>query len=158
MIEVEEAVQALSRASVRFIIVGGVAATVHGSARLTEDLDVVYARDPENLQRLADALRPYQPYLRGAPPGLPFLWGAETLRRGLNFTLSTTLGDLDLLGEIAGGGRYSDLLPYSTTVPLFGMECLCGVHLCLEMQHDGEGRLGVGEGGPRVFTDQVAGR
>jgi predicted nucleotidyltransferase len=125
LIEIEEAVQALSRASVRFIIVGGVAATVHGSARLTEDLDVVYDRDAENLQRLADAIRPYQPYLRGAPPGLPFRWDAETLRRGLNFTLSTTLGDLDLLGEVAGGGGYSDLLPYSTTVKLFGMECLC---------------------------------
>jgi hypothetical protein len=43
----------LCRGNVDFIVVGGVAATVHGSARLTQDLDVVYSRDPENLRRLA---------------------------------------------------------------------------------------------------------
>jgi hypothetical protein len=38
----------------------------------------------------------------------------------LNFTLATDLGDLDLLGEISGGGRYEDLLPHAVEVPLFG--------------------------------------
>ena len=125
MIEVEEVVQALSRAGVRFIIIGGVAATIHGSARLTEDLDVVYDREPDNLARLADALAPYQPYLRGAPAGLPFRWDAETLRRGLNLTLATSLGDIDVLGEVAGGGTYSKLLPDTVDVNLFGAECRC---------------------------------
>jgi hypothetical protein len=54
-----------------FIIVGGAAATAHGSARLTLDLDIVYGRDNFNLERIVRALRPIQPYLRGAPPGLP---------------------------------------------------------------------------------------
>ena len=81
--------------NVRFIVIGGAAALVHGSARLTYDVDVVYARDPDNLRRLATALQPYQPYLRGAPPGLPFRWDERTLKSGLNLTLTTTLGDLD---------------------------------------------------------------
>jgi hypothetical protein len=89
----------LNRGMVDYILVGGVAAAAHGSARLTQDVDVVYARDPEDLDRLAAALAPYAPHLRGAPPGLPFRWSVETLSGGLNFTLTTTLGDLDLLGR-----------------------------------------------------------
>jgi hypothetical protein len=91
---------------VAFIVVGGVAAIAHGSARLTEDVDVVYQRSPENLNRLVSALAPYKPYLRGAPRGLPFVWDSTTLKRGLNFTLTTTLGDLGVLGEIAGGRHF----------------------------------------------------
>ena len=64
-----------------------------------------------------------QPYLRGAPPGLPFLWDEETLRRGLNFTLETALGDIDLLGEATGGNTYETLLPSSWEVEVFGVPC-----------------------------------
>jgi hypothetical protein len=115
----------LADAGVRFIIVGGAAATAHGSARLTQDLDVVYERSRENLDRLIHALAPYDPYLRGAPPGLPFVLDADTLKRGLNFTLTTKLGDLDLLGEIAGGGDYARLEPHTIELHLFGIRCLC---------------------------------
>lgn len=118
-------VGALSEARVEFIIVGGLAATIHGSSRLTQDIDVVYARSDANLERLTAALRPYRPYLRGAPPNLPFEWSAATLRRGLNLTLTTTVGDIDLLGEITGGGGYEALLPHTTTVTLFGHGCRC---------------------------------
>jgi len=118
----ERLLAALHDGSVAFIIIGGVAARAHGSARLTDDLDVSYAREPANLQRLVDALAPLKPYLRGAPPGLPFEWSARALRAGLNFTLSTSAGALDLLGEIVGGGRYEDLLPHSSPVTLFGRE------------------------------------
>ena len=110
---------------VAYILVGGAAATVHGSARLTLDVDVVYQRTPDNLARLANALAPYGPRLRGAPPGLPFRWDAETLDRGLNFTLATTLGPLDLLGEIAGGGSYEQLIPDTIAVTAFGVTCRC---------------------------------
>lgn len=125
MTDFKALLRALRGAEVDFILVGGVAATVHGSARLTLDLDVVYGRSPANLERLALALTPYHPYLRGAPRGLPFRWDAQTLARGLNFTLTTDLGDIDLLGEIAGGGFYGDLLPHSIAIQVFGVECYC---------------------------------
>lgn len=115
----------LSAGQVEYILVGGMAAAVHGSARLTADIDVVYARTPENIRRLVSALSPLHPYLRGAPAGLPFQWDDETLRSGLNFTLSTDLGDIDLLGEITGGGGFSELLPHSEEVTVFGAACLC---------------------------------
>lgn len=111
--------QVLSDAGVEFILVGGLAANAHGSARVTSDVDVVYARNRANLGRLVTALAPLEPYLRGAPPGLPFDWSVATLRAGLNFTLITTEGPIDLLGEIVGGGTYEDLLAHSSTVPAF---------------------------------------
>ena len=96
--------------------------TLFGPVLLMTALDVAYARDPANLERLASALAPHRPYPRGAPAGLPFIWDAETLRRGLNFTLTTTLGDLDLLGVVTGGGDYTALLPYTSTMVLFGQQ------------------------------------
>lgn len=115
----------LVNAQVQFILVGGLAGVVHGAARLTYDVDLVYARDRINLERLASALAPYQPYLRDAPPNLPFQLDLTTLRQGLNFTLTTSLGDIDLLGEVAGGGTYLTLLSLSLPVDAFGVTFRC---------------------------------
>jgi hypothetical protein len=120
--QLEQLLTVLLDGQVDFIIVGGVAARAHGSSRLTDDLDISYARDTANLSRLVRALAPWQPYLRGAPRGLPFEWSVATLRAGLNFTLTTTLGAIDLLGEITGGGGYADLQPHTQTLTLFGRE------------------------------------
>lgn len=117
--------RALAGSGVEFIIVGGAAATAHGSARLTIDLDIVYRRSPENIRRLVAALSGYHPYLRGAPPGLPFTWNEPTVKSGLNFTLTTDVGELDLFGEIAGGGGYEALVGHCITLSLFGVQCLC---------------------------------
>lgn len=114
----------LEEGGVEFIVVGGMAGLMHGASRLTRDLDVVYARTPENLARLAAAIAPLHPRLRGAPAGLPFLWDAETLQRGLNFTLQCDLGELDVLGEIAGGG-YTELRTHVVQVTRAGRKLLC---------------------------------
>lgn len=116
-------IRVLCDAHVDFIIVGGVAANVHGALRTTLDLDVIYARDPANQERLAAALAPYAPYLRGAPDGLPFAFDVPTIARGLNFTLTTTLGDLDLLGEVAGGGTFEQLQSDAEGIHLAGYNC-----------------------------------
>jgi predicted nucleotidyltransferase len=117
--------ETLAGGNVEFIIVGGLAATIHGSSRLTQDIDIVYRRSDENIERIVTALRPHSPYLRGAPPGLPFEWSSATLRAGLNFTLTTTVGDIDLFGEIVGGGGFEKLVGQSHRVVLFGNECMC---------------------------------
>ncbi len=85
MIELETIVNRLAKGKVRFVIVGGVAATVHGSSYITDDLDICYARDKMNLTVLAETLAPFNPRLRGAPDGLPFIWDADTLRMGVEF-------------------------------------------------------------------------
>lgn len=125
MIDFDALITALRESDVEFIIIGGFAASAHGSARSTSDLDVVYSRTTENIDRLVRALTPLKPYLRGAPVGLPFVWDARTIRNGLNFTLITTKGDIDLLGEVIGGGSYDQLLPDSIELELFGMRVRC---------------------------------
>src|SRR5690348_14897672 len=108
-------VQALCDAGLEFVIIGGVAATLHGSASVTYVLDICYSRAPLNLSRMADALRPFHPRLRDFPAGLPFLWDETTLPNGTVFTLQTDLGQVDLLAEVAGVGTYEQALAQSTT-------------------------------------------
>lgn len=115
--------QVLVGGGVEFVVIGGMAAVVHGSAHVTLDLDVVYARSRENIERLAGALASLDPYPRGAPAGLPFHFDAPTIRAGLNFTLTTTAGDLDLFGEATGGGTYEVLRPRSIIREVFGISC-----------------------------------
>jgi hypothetical protein len=94
---------------VRFILIGGYAAIAHGSPILTRDIDVCYARDQGNLERLAGALRQLHAYLRGAPADLPFQLDALTLKAGDHFTFVTDLGSLDILGTPAGTSGFRDL-------------------------------------------------
>lgn len=122
MTDFEGLIRQLRDRDVRFVLVGGFAGTVLGSPRITVDLDIVYARDAGNLARLVRALEPLSPYLRGAPAGLPFRLDAPTLARGLNFTLTTALGDLDLLGEVVGGGTYEQLLPHTHRIRVFDID------------------------------------
>lgn len=125
MNDFERILNALRLADVSFVIIGGVAATVHGSARLTSDVDIVYERSLQNIARLVTAMAPLKPYLRGAPEGLPFRFDVETVRRGLNFTLVTEAGPVDVLGEITGIGDYQAVLAVSENVPLFGSIYRC---------------------------------
>jgi predicted nucleotidyltransferase len=123
VIELRRAIEELARNEVEFIIVGGVAMYLHGSAHVTLDLDICYDRRPANLKRIVAALAPYRPRLRGLPEDLPSVWDEQTLRSGTSFTLTTDIGDIDLLGEVAGVGTYADSLAASVSVPLYGVEC-----------------------------------
>jgi predicted nucleotidyltransferase len=117
--ETRKLLEILRNGGVEFVLVGGWAAILHGSARTTLDLDVVYRRNKENIAKLSTALQSISPYLRGAPPGLPFQWDERTIKNGLNFTLTTSLGDIDLLGEIAGAGMYEDVLKSAIEMEFF---------------------------------------
>jgi predicted nucleotidyltransferase len=131
----ESLTRLLHEHGVEFILVGGIAAAAHGAVRSTRDLDVVYRRTPENIDRLVKALSSHAPYLRGAPLGLPFRFDRETVLRGLNFTLVTDLGELDLLGEIVGGGDYEEIVPHAIEVEIFGCRCRClGLRKLIEVK------------------------
>jgi hypothetical protein len=123
VIELRQAIEAFARHEVEFIIVGGVAMNLHGSARVTFDLGICYDRRRTNLKRIVAALAPYHPRLRGLPENLPSVWDEQALRSGTNFTLTTHIGDIDLLGEVAGVGSYADAFAASVAVPLYGIEC-----------------------------------
>lgn len=105
---VEIAVQRLCDAGVEFVVIGGWAAIFHGSVYITNDLDICYSRDKENLRKLAEALAPYHPRPREFPDTLPFVWDAATLGSGSVYTLTTDLGIIGLLAEVSGIGTYAD--------------------------------------------------
>jgi hypothetical protein len=96
------------------------AAVAQGAPVTTFDLDICYRRSPENHRRLVAALKPFRPVLRAPGETVPFVWDDRTLELGSNFTLSTTAGDLDIFGELAGGATYESILPNSTALDLFG--------------------------------------
>ena len=94
---------------VGFVLIGGYAGALRGSPVITGDVDVCYARDDENLERLAEALRSLDARLRGAPPDVPFPLDARTLRAGDHFTFATSAGPVDILGTPAGTKGFADL-------------------------------------------------
>ena len=118
----EALIGALTDARADFVIVGAVALVLHGSPRVTRDLDICYARDAANLKALAGALAPFRPTLRGAPADLPFALDARTLQSGLNFTLSSSAGDIDLLGEISGLGGFAVVRRVSVPMTIYGRD------------------------------------
>lgn len=94
---------------VRFVLIGGLAGRLWGSPTVTNDIDLCYARDPENLHRLARALGELGARLRGVPGDVRFLLEAETLAAGDHFTFATDAGNVDCLGTPAGSSGYEDL-------------------------------------------------
>jgi hypothetical protein len=110
----------LARHRVRFVVIGGIAAIAHGFPLPTEDVDVTPARDVENLERLAAALRELDARLR-LPRGresVAFPHDAEMLARADSWTLSTRLGDLDIVFQPAGTRGFDDLSRGATSVEL----------------------------------------
>jgi hypothetical protein len=112
----------LIRHGVDFVLVGGMAGISHGSSYPSYDLDVVYARDPNNIVRLANALREIGVRLRGAPADLPFLPDARTIENGSNFTFVTPHGDFDILGHADGMPRYEELRDAAPVREILGLE------------------------------------
>ena len=120
MKDVERQIRLVGEFQIKCVLVGGVAATVHGSSIPTQDLDICYSRESANLTRVVAALRSVNATLRGAPKDIPFILDEETLRRGLNFTFDTDVGKLDLLGEVRGVGVYADCFENADEAEMFG--------------------------------------
>ena len=76
---------------------------------MTHDLDIAYARDRDNLERLAAALQKLGARLRGAPADVPFVLDAKTLEAGAHFTFETDQGPLDVLDRPDGSPAYEEL-------------------------------------------------
>ena len=105
-----DALEVLAKHGVRFVVIGGIAGNLRGSTTITQDLDVCYARDRQNLVRMARALVELHARLRGAPPDVPFRLDAATLEMGDHFTFMTDVGSLDILGHPSGiPGGYDEL-------------------------------------------------
>jgi len=96
-------------AGVDFVVIGGIAAIAHGSPQITQDLDISYAGDEENLERLGETLVALGARLRGVTDEVPFVPDGRTLRHTRVLTLDTLDGALDLLAEPDASGGYARL-------------------------------------------------
>lgn len=120
----EAVIRLLGRHRVRYVLIGGLAAITHGAPLVTQDVDLCYARDPGDLERLADALREVRADLRGTEPRLPFRLDAKTLARGDAFTFTTDVGWVDIMATPAGVTGYDDLARTADAFTLFGQRVL----------------------------------
>ena len=120
-LRVDQLLRALSDGGVRFVIIGGLAAQVHGSPSLTGDVDICPDLDGANLHRLALALRALAATRRDLPDGVASPIDERALRAGDVFMLSTRHGDLDLLGHPEPGLDYARLGPGSLEVEILGV-------------------------------------
>lgn len=111
----------LVEAEAEVVLVGGLAAVLHGSNHVTVDVDVCYRPSPENRERVVQALVPLGPYLRGVDPGLPFVWNVRTLAGTPLLTLTTTAGPIDLLPDVLGVGSFEAVLKRSQPMTLLGL-------------------------------------
>jgi hypothetical protein len=111
--------QGLTAARVRFVVVGGVAAAAHGSAHVTNDLDICYDVAPDNVARLAALLAGWHAYPRGVDRGLPFFMDARQLRTTPLMTLTTREGNIDVLDRVAGVGAFDATLEHSVEFDAF---------------------------------------
>lgn len=113
-------VGALSSAGVDFVVIGGVAVVLQASPRFTRDLDISYATDTANLERLGTLLLALDARLRAVEDDVPFTPDARRLRRAQMLTLTTRDGDLDLLADPPGSPGYAALRRRADIVDLEG--------------------------------------
>jgi predicted nucleotidyltransferase len=109
-----EIVRTLNEHGVRYVIIGGMAAILWGSDHHTNDIDVCYDRDPENLRLLVAALREMEAHLRGFPEGLPEIIDERAFKLGDTMTFTTKFGWFDCLGAPAGTRGYIQLVASAT--------------------------------------------
>lgn len=114
--------RSLTDGRVDFVVIGGVAAILHGSARNTFDLDICFANDPDNLEALGSTLVSLRAQMRGVPEPVPFVPDAASLKRIDVLTLTTTAGDLDVLRIPSGAPRYDVLRAHADRFDVGGFE------------------------------------
>ena len=120
----ERILKALAGRQVRYVLIGASAARLQGFPRVTADADITPARDADNLERLAAALRDLEArvYTESMPEGLPFSCDPRTLARARVWNLITDAGRLDVIFEPSGTGGYDDLAASALTYEVFGLE------------------------------------
>ena len=115
--------QKLADAGIEFVVVGGFAGVLHGSAYVTDDLDICAVLTPDSIARLRVALADLKPVHRMTHKKLSFLEYPPKDHAVANLYLETEAGVIDILGNVLGIGDYKALAHNAITVPLFGRQC-----------------------------------
>lgn len=120
----QEILAVLDRHAVRYVLVGGLAAVLHGAPHVTTDVDIVPQEDRANLERLSAALKELRARIRvvGEPDGVPFDHSGESLPRVRIWNLVTARGNLDITFEPSGTHGYDDLVRDVEPMTIRGVE------------------------------------
>ena len=110
MFDPERVLRLLNEAGVAYLVIGGLANNLQGYDRGTGDVDVCYERSGENIRRLVSVLWALDAKPREWPVGVPFVLDERTILNSDTFNLTTSAGDLDIVGTPTGSGGYSDLV------------------------------------------------
>lgn len=112
----------LQNNNVQYILVGGMAAIGYGMNYVTNDIDICYERSDKNIKSLVSALAAAKPKLRTSGGSIDFIFDEKTIKNGLNFTLDTPWGPLDLLGELQNLGGYKELIKNTVKMNFYGIK------------------------------------
>jgi hypothetical protein len=116
-LDAQRILEELTRHEVDYVLVGGLAAQTHGNTRMTNDVDLIPAPDPRNLDRLAGALRALD--ARVLNPGHEELEiDARMLPRATIWQLATPHGDVDVLHDAPGAAPYPELRKRALVISL----------------------------------------
>lgn len=125
---IERILNQLAREEAQVVLVGDLAAKLHGVPHLTNAIDLCYAATEENQRRLVRALAPLHPHLRAdglteeeARP-LPWHWDERALRGSPDLTLQTDAGPLGLLANIPGVGDFAQVAAAAVDIEVFGLQ------------------------------------
>ncbi|HWP59338.1 MAG TPA: hypothetical protein VNL14_15700 [Candidatus Acidoferrales bacterium] len=120
----EKLIKTLARHRIRFVLIGALAARLQGFPRVTADADITPARDPDNLKRLAAALRELNArvFTEAVPEGLAFDCSAQALSRAEMWNLVTAAGRLDIAFTPSGTTGYEDLIQRAVRFEVYGTE------------------------------------
>lgn len=112
--------EALVEEDVDFVLIGGLAAAIMGTTRVTRDIDIAYATFTENLERLCIVLNRFEPRIKvlGRPVDAVVTLLPAFLRRTRVVQLVTSVGEIDILDKIAGFQTYGHLARYARPVDL----------------------------------------
>ncbi len=116
--------QCLNEQRVEYIVIGGIAATIHGSDSITGDVDICYRRTRDNIRRLLEALHAVHARLTGFPPELPFTLDDRSIWNGDTFTFDTDHGRFDCLANPSGTTGFDDLALAAIREDIGGMTAL----------------------------------
>src|SRR6266581_4934922 len=118
----ERIVRTLAKHGVRYVLIGALAARLQGFPRFTADADITPAKDADNLQRLASALRELDAriYTNTIPEGLAFDCSPQMLARADVWNLITKAGRLDLAFTPSGTSGFADLAPQAVQFEVYG--------------------------------------
>ncbi|TVQ76320.1 MAG: nucleotidyltransferase [Bradymonadales bacterium] len=122
--DLNQLLQVLLKSKIEFVVIGGFAGLIHGTSRVTRDLDICLSMSEDDLEKLRELLRPYNPKHRRNPKEkLSFLDVPQNFQGWKNLYLETDLGILDIIGEVSGVGSFDRIKKKSVSVELYEHSC-----------------------------------